>query len=456
MKEQAPSGRVRRAGSVVALVIVFCAGDAAWATGFFVNQQSVRGLGRVDAGNTAAADELGTIFFNPAGLTQVFARSDDQTAERWRASIGVELIIPRATVNNTGSTIASLGTGYAPVPYGGGNLKNPTDPTPVPNMYFAYKLSPQAAVGIGFNGPFGLATRSADDWFGRYDAIKASLLTSNVSVVGAYAIQPNFSIGGGFDLQYARTDLITAVPNPLVPGGPTAATDLRAETTGHAWTPGFNVGMLYTFDDGTRFGLHYRSRMNHDIKGSITISGLPTDNVVTGARADVKLPAIATAGLWRKVRDDLALMAELEWYHWSTFDRIVTRFDDGTPDVTRETRYRNTWALAVGAEYQRMGSPWSVRGGIQFDQTPTVNGFRDTTVPDSDRLWLGLGASYDLSSRQHLDFAFNHVFFRHTNVDVTRTFDIPGHPELPPTTNHITGSARTVVNTIAVDFRWAF
>src|SRR5262249_10988296 len=43
----------------------------AFATGFYINQQSVRGLGRVDAGNTVAADDLSTIFFNPAGLMEV-------------------------------------------------------------------------------------------------------------------------------------------------------------------------------------------------------------------------------------------------------------------------------------------------------------------------------------------------------------------------------------------------
>ena len=61
----------------LALTLAFMFGEQAHAaTGFFINQQSVRGLGRVDAGNTVAADELGTIFFNPAGLTKVVQDPD--------------------------------------------------------------------------------------------------------------------------------------------------------------------------------------------------------------------------------------------------------------------------------------------------------------------------------------------------------------------------------------------
>ena len=98
-------------------------------------------------------------------------------------------------------------------------------------------------MGIGINVPFGLETRSSDEWFGRYDAIEASLRTINIGFVGAYRFESGLAIGGGIDIQYARTSLTSAIPNPLVPGGPTAATDGRIFTSGHDWTPGFHVGL---------------------------------------------------------------------------------------------------------------------------------------------------------------------------------------------------------------------
>ena len=93
------------------------------------------------------------------------------------------------------------------------------------------------------------------------------------------------------------------------------------------------------------------------------------------------------------------------------------------------------------------------RGGLHFDTTPTVDGFRDTTVPDANRLWIGLGASYEKSDMFSLDLAFNHVFFRDTTIALTRTF-FDGTPLA--TTVNINSDVSSVVNTIAVDFRFRF
>jgi len=421
----------------------------AHATGFFVNQQSVQGRGRVDAGNSAAADELGTIFFNPAALPAMFGSPGADL----RYSFGVQLIIPRSTQTNTGTTVIAP---FSVADVQGPSSHNPTDPSPIPNMYIAKQLSPEAAIAAGINVPFGLAIESPRDWFGRYDAIEASLTTINVTFVGAYRFQNGIALGGGLDAQYAKTKLVTAIPDPFALEGPSPATDGRVETKGHAWTLGYNLGVHYeTPQRDLRLGMHYRSGMKHEIKGSATFSDLQAPfnslNGTYGARADLELPAVATAGIWKKV-GDVALMGELEWYQWSKFHEIRTRFD-GLPDAVRLTNYRDTYAVAVGADYDLPDKAWTLRGGLKYDRTPTRDGYRDTTVPDSNRLWLGLGASWHKSPGLNIDFAFNHVFFRDTTVDTTRAF-FEGTPGA--TLVRTTASVNSVVNTIAFDVRCSF
>jgi long-chain fatty acid transport protein len=442
---------VRAWGRCLLAGIVLAAWGPALATGFFVNQQSVQGRARVDAGNSAAADELGTIFFNPAGLLTLLPRDDSA----WHYATGVQLIIPRATQGNAGTTATVAGAIQYSVE--GARSHNPTDPTPVPNFYLARRLSDKAAIGFGLNAPFGLDEKNDPGWFGRYDAIEAALQTINLSAVAAYELVPKrLAIGGGLDVQYAHTRLITAIPNPLLPGGPSAATDGRVETTGHAWTAGFNVGVLVTQDDNTRWGVHYRSGMKHAIKGSATFSNfLPpfdTLNGTVGARADLRLPAIATAGFWRRLTPKVTLMGEAEWYQWSRFHDIRTRFDAPIDDTVRLTNYRDTFGVAIGADYA-YDDAWTLHGGIKYDRTPVRDGFRDTTVPDSDRLWLGAGASWKISDRKSLDFALNHVFFRKAQVDVTRTF-FDGQPFA--TSVRTRADVSSVVNTVAFNFRSAF
>jgi long-chain fatty acid transport protein len=196
--------------------------------------------------------------------------------------------------------------------------------------------------------------------------------------------------------------------------------------------------------------------MKHEIKGSATFSNLlpPFDtlNGTVGARADLRLPAIATAGFWRRLSQQVTLMGEAEWYQWSRFHDIRTRFDGPIPDSVRLTNYRDTFGVAVGADYA-YDDAWTLRGGIKYDRTPVRDGFRDTTVPDSDRLWLGAGASWKISDRTSLDFALNHVFFRNTQVDVVRTF-FDGQPFA--TSVRTRADVSSVVNTVAFNFRSAF
>ncbi len=454
MKTMALGALSQGIGIAVALAAVLA--EPAHATGFFINQQSVRGLGRVDAGNTVAADELGTIFFNPAGLPTVVR--DPKNRDSILTSLGLNLIVPRSDQRNRGSAVATAGTLGLPVPLGGGDGHNPTAPTLVPTFYGAIPVADhRGALGLGINAPFGLTAVFGPDWHGRYDASDASLKTLNVSLVAAWRFDSGLSLGGGLDLQYARSVLTTAIPNPFTPGGPTAATDGRIQTRGHDYlTPGFNAGLIYELDDDTRVGLHYRSGMKHDISGSSNVVGLtgPLEpfNGTVDVRAELKLPAIATAGVRARVAEDVALFGEVEWFNWSTFDEVRIRFADGRADGVRTSNFRDAYAVAIGADYE-IRPKWTARGGLHFDTTPTVDGFRDTTVPDSDRLWIGLGASYQQSDTVSLDFAFNHVFFRDTTIGLTRSF-FDGTPLTTSVT--INSDVSTVVNTLAVDLRFRF
>ena len=59
--------RVMRQRGVAAAAMVLLSAPAL-ATGFFLNQQSVQGLGRTDAGNAVAANDPSTVYYNPAGM----------------------------------------------------------------------------------------------------------------------------------------------------------------------------------------------------------------------------------------------------------------------------------------------------------------------------------------------------------------------------------------------------
>ncbi len=441
----------------VGIALALCAlASPAAATGFFLNQQSVQGLGRTDAGNAVAANDASTVYYNPAGLPLLWRDGAARETDTLFA-FGTHVIIPRSDHINTGSTAATFATGGAPVSYAGPNVSNPTDPTPVPNIFIARRLAGgDGAIGLGVTSPYGLSAKFGNDWFGRYDSIEVSLRTVNIAAVGAWQVTPRFSIGGGLDVQYAQTKLVQAIPNPLLAGGPTVATDARGESTGSAWTPGFNVGVLFQPDEATRLGLHYRSGMRHKITGTAVTSGLPAalaaGNGAVGARSLLKLPAVLSAGASRRISNELTLYGGIDWFGWSTLNELRVSFDNGTADAVRTANFRNALAYSIGAEYAQSPA-LTLRGGVQWDYTPTVDGFRDTTVPDSNRLVLAAGASYRVSRQTHLDFAVNHVMFRAAAISITRNF-FGGTAVASSTTVNDIVTPR--IDTISLQLRYAF
>lgn len=443
-------------GSWLLLASLATSCGPAAATGFFLYEHSVRGLGRANAGAAAAADDAGTIFFNPAGLSQLWKSSQRAETDNL-LSVGSYLVVPRSEYSNSGSLAASPGTSGAFVPYFGTNFSDPTDPSPLLNLYYARRLEiPKAYVGFGISSPFGLTATFNNGWFGRYDSRETSLTTVNFTAVAAYEVTPSWSVGVGLDLQYASAKLTTAIPNPLTPGGPTPVTDGQSTLSGSTWTPGFNIGLLLTPDSVTRIGLHLRSGIDHDISGSATTSGLTGPLFGANGKADVsariKLPMIVSLGAARRVTADLSVFGQLDWFGWSAFDEVRIAFADGRQDIVLPENYRDTWTFSLGADYATSES-LTLRGGIRFDRTPTVDGFRDTAFPDENKLWLGLGASYRTGPTSSIDFAFAHVFIRQADVALTRTlFDATPLA----TTVRIDGDVNASFSIIGISLNYAY
>lgn len=385
------------------------------AAGFFVQEQSVTGVGRANAGVAAMASDPSTIFYNPAGMTDL--------AGPVVAAAG-HLIMPRARLENRGSTASGPLTGGA-VAYAGTN-DDPFSPTPVGNVYAAAPVfGGRGWLGLGVTAPFGLVTEYDETFFGRYDSLKSKLLTIDVAPTAAVAVTKWLSVGFGLDVQWAHAELVNAIPDPLTAGGPTPQTDGRLDLRGDNWGVGYNVGLLVKPLPTTRIGLHYRSAMTHDLEGTATVSGLSGPlaalNNQSGGTAKLKLPDILSLGVSHDITPRLTMLGQVWLYGWNRFDEVRVDLDGGPDDIVMTQNYRNTLATAVGAEY-RLNESWTLRGGFQYDQTPTVAEYQSTRVPDGDRYWLAVGSGYRLSDQISLDVAYAHVFIDEHDIDRTDTF----------------------------------
>ena len=134
-----------------------------YAAGFGLIDNSVANMGNAYAGAAASAEDASTIWFNPAGMTEL----EDGT----HVSAGVHIVKPTAEFTNSGST-RTLKIAPITTPIAGAN--SISDKTAyIPNFYAVKPINDKVKVGVGVNAPYGLETSYDGNWVGRYHAIKS-------------------------------------------------------------------------------------------------------------------------------------------------------------------------------------------------------------------------------------------------------------------------------------------
>jgi long-chain fatty acid transport protein len=386
--------------------LLLCAVAApAGASGFALREASPGSVGRAFAGEGAIADTAATIWYNPAGMTRL---------EGFTATAGAHLLFINSRQFDRGSTRTVPGL-PAPVPTGGADGGNPFNPVVlVPTLYGTMQLGDRLTAGIGVNAPFGLRVDYDDGWFGRYDSLRSELTTYNVQPSLAWKISDALSIGGGISIQYIEAELTNALPNlsPLLPDG-------RARIQGDDISLGWNIGILVG-SGPTRFGVHYRSRVSHELKGRFETSGLlgplAGANRQVDARAPITLPDSLSVSATVEPAPGVRLLGSAEWTNWSLFDAIRVQDANGGAISSSEQDYRDSWSFHVGGEYD-VTDRWTLRAGLATDSTPTVDALRSSRVPDGDRTWLTAGATMQLREGMEVRLSYAHVFVTEEALD---------------------------------------
>jgi len=98
---------------------------------------------------------------------------------------------------------------------------------------------------------------------------------------------------------------------------------------------------------------------------------------------------------------------------------------------------------------------WQFRMGTAFDQSP-VKGeeFRTARLPDSDRIWLGLGASYTRACLR-VDIGYAHLFLKDAYLNDSGPL-VAGTttPVLP--LNNVSGKYFSYVDILGIQLRYDF
>ncbi|MGR6981052.1 outer membrane protein transport protein [Testudinibacter sp. P27/CKL/0425] len=408
--------------SLLSATLILSAGYAS-AAAFQLAEVSTSGLGRAYAGDAAIAENASVVAINPALMTQ-FKRAEISVGGTYiKPDVNLSGKINSVTVvnPNTGTPVtipSNADASHNKIAKGG----------LIPNLYYVQPINDQFAVGGGINVNYGLATEFDSNYSAGVFAGKTDLTTINFNLSGAYRLNQHWSFGLGLNAVYADA-LVERHLGVLgdVSGAPRSTVAARLE--GKEWGYGWNAGVVYEFNERNRIGVAYHSHVDIDFKGDFS-SQLPAPrgtggNVIPGALT-LNLPAYWEVSGYHRLTDKLAASYSYKWTRWSRFQELDAKGSDSKQLFHKNEKFKDASRIALGLSYN-FSEQFTLRTGIAYDESPVQRGYHSISIPDADRTWLSLGATYRFTPDLSVDIGYSHLIaqdntFTETESGVSATF----------------------------------
>lgn len=399
----------------VAVAGTLLGAQAAVAGAFALREQSAQGLGQAFAGAGAGGGGLSSMFWNPATLTQHDGVQSSYTGTA---------IIPYAKVSPNAATsrfMTFVGGGNSSSAGGTGDIaQDALTAASTSSM----QVNKWLYLGLNVSAPYGLVTKSPTNWAGQLYGRTSKVFSTDINPAVAIKLNDMISFGFGLRAMYFKVRLSQAAPSGAAPA--LAATALRPNAgfgtlEGDDWAYGWTAGVTLTPLQGTSIGVGYRSQVRPHLEGTLT-----TPYINMPIKTNIKLPDQVTVGLRQRVTDRFTLLAGYEWTRWSVLSSFPAYFTEapltGRLATTLAFKYKNSWFTSIGGEY-KWDERWTVRAGLGYEKSPIGATDRSVRLPDSNRIWTTLGASYQYNNKLSFDLSYAHVFAKKGTIDIQ-----PGHP----------------------------
>ncbi|EQA11283.1 porin [Glaesserella parasuis] len=380
--------------TALASIFTFSAAGAS-AAAFQLAEVSTSGLGMAYAGNAAVADNASVVATNPALMTKfkqveisaggVYVDADVDVEGSFKGSFN-------RTVN--GRAIPSSATGNA-------NAKDIIPSAIVPNLYVVAPISERFAVGGGVNVNYGLKSEFEKTYSAGVLAGKTKLSAVNYNFSSAYDLGYGFSFGAGLNAVHAKATLERHF-GALNPMAPTAtASRLKGDKWGFRW----NVGLTYDINENNRLGVAYHSPVDLRFKGKYV--GTQSANVEIPGRLNLELPAYWEISGYHKLTEKLAVQYSYKKTHWNSFRELRATDNNGRVLLQKDKKFNNNSRIALGVSYDVIEA-LTLRAGIAYDESASV-AHPSISIPDTDRTWYTLGATYRFTPNLSVDLAYAHL-----------------------------------------------
>lgn len=455
------------------------------AAGLYFSDRGVRPMGRGGA-FVAGADDLGAVWYNPAGLADagdsilfdaswLHFTSEFTRKVAVRDGSGAVRTVGQPTVDGTSPIL--------PIPTLGisksfGKNKEFTAAFAILAPYTAITSYPLAVNGQPAPSRYSLVSLDG-----------SALAVPTLSI--AYKPIERIRVGMGLGLlagTFQSTVVFNAVPADRVIGAPEDPNyDALAQLkVGPILSPSMNFGATFLPDDHVRIGVSAQLPFIVDAPAKVSVrlpTAAPFDKASQqGDEGTVRfvLPAIVRAGAEYRFdfadKQQLRVEATYVREFWSSHDaitltptnmRLVNITGFPSPFQISQARiprgFQDTHSIRLGGEFTTpnvlRGYVMDFRAGLMFEESAIPKDYVSPLTFDSDKIIASVGGSLHLGERWRLDAVFGYVAAKSVSVDpreakVPRINPVAGNPTKTESINGGEYSGRSTLLGVGVVFKY--
>jgi len=475
--------KTRRLVATPLLSLLLLSSSQAHAAGLYFSDRGVRPLGRGGA-FVAGADDLGAMWYNPAGLADAGTSilSDFSwlhfTSEYTRRSQATDV---NGTVRNYDFPAV--------------NGTSPVLPIPTLGVSYAFGEKKEWTGAFGIMAPYTAITTYPLNVNGQPAPSRYSLVSldgSALVIPGLYmAYKPIEQVRVGIGVQalvgtFASTQVFSACPTDhlvCAPEDPTYDTFSQLKV-GPIFAPSGNAGATFVPEKHVRIGISGQLPFTINAPATVTVK-LPNavvfdkaQQVGQDAHVRFKLPAVLRAGV--EARNEFAdkslLRVEAAYVRefWSAHDAITITPDNitlvnvqgfpspfGVAPINLPRNFQDSNSFRLGGEYTLAVSSYviDVRMGVNYETSAVPPAYVSPLTIDMDKLTLGIGGGLHIGEHLRLDGVYAHVFTGVLTVSpaeaaVPRVNPVRGNPTPVDAVNGGTYSARADVLGVGLNYKF--
>lgn len=305
----------------------------------------------------------------------------------------------------------------------------------LPNGFWATPLEGNnVALGLGITAPFGLSVNwdeAGNSAFAPGGVLRYTsphydeLMTMNFNPTVAFKLSEQLSLGVGLDVMWSRLTLKQYYPWAIFPGSGGTEPDGTLKGQGDGIGFGGNIGLTWKITENQTLAFTYRSQMDVDYDGDLTIDNITPTAAFVGATGQsdfasgVKFPNMLAAGYGIKIFEKFRVEIDVEWIEFSRFETLDIDLGNNNillPAANRSIpqNWKDTFTFGIGGDWE-FAEHWVLRAGYQFYESPVPDATFSPTIPDADQNVITIGLGYN-TGRHSFQIAYGADFYDKRNI----------------------------------------